>query len=68
MDVSVGLVLLIFGYAVFSLAVIGLVAWGLIAMLPPLREEHPQLYGGLARLSGQWLTLGVVSFAIGLLL
>lgn len=67
MGVSMGLVLLIFGYLALSSAIIGLITWTLIAVLPPLKEEHPELYASLGRLSRQWLSVGAIAFLAGLL-
>ena len=62
---SFGLAMLIFGYLAASCAVIGLMIWGLLAMLPPLREAYPELVAPLGRLGAQWLGIGVISFLIG---
>lgn len=61
------LVLLIFGYMVFSCAVLGLITWGLVALIPPEQEKHPELQQGLRRLGVQWLGVGALSLALGVL-
>ena len=68
MGVSIGLVLLIFGWLVASVAVQGLIFWGLCLACPPLREDHPGLHRALGRMAGQWLLLGALSLFAGAML
>lgn len=68
MGVSYSLVLVVFGYLVLSCAVIGLIVWGLAALLPPLRQDHPELYTRLGKVACGWLGLGATSIGVGLAL